>query len=746
MIFKEYKDFFGTSVYLSGPSGCDYPYIRKRFEIKKEVKKATLYFSALGFAEIYMNGKKITENKFITPHTMYNKQQPNEFIINPNAFDDAYFTDELGYSIAVNEFDVTPLINEGANAFGVILSGGWYMPGYDCMYFNYRNFGRPKTAFRILLEFADGSTADITNEGGCTSYESFIIRGSVFREQVDERREIADFSNPDFDDTYWHRCIVGEQPTNSKFYLNECPPDKIIKYLVPKLIKETATEKIYALSENTVGYPIIKTENSVNDEIKIVYGEEITEDNDLEVYHTYKQYSTATTDGRKEHHVRFTWYGFRYFSVSTTGDLKGVSCDRVAVIHADVKNTSEFWCNLSEVNYLYDAYVLTQLENYHCGLPCDCPQIEKRGYTGDGQLIMPLGISLFDSKKFYEKWLNDISDVQDRKTGFVHNTAPVYVSCAGGPGGWSVAIINAPYFFYKQFGEKEVLERFYPQMLKFVEFIDDESVDSLVTIHKRKAHCLGDWSGPYKPYLPEPFANTCMIIEAFNRLVEVAKILGHEEEIARINALIEKFRKGVDAKYFDATTGDYCGNEQGSNAFAIIAGLGDERTLTNLKNHYAEYKGFDTGIFGTKYLPQVLFENDFGDVAMGLYTSDNEASFKKWMEMGETTLRESWLTTRSHSHPMFGAPVMWLFGYVLGIRQKEGSVAYDKVIINPKKVNALTDVSGSLLTPKGRIKVDYTKKGDKTEFTVIIPANVDCEFSYDGKAVSLKEGENKFVI
>ena len=31
----------------------------------------------------------------------------------------------------------------------------------------------------------------------------------------------------------------------------------------------------------------------------------------------------------------------------------------------------------------------------------------------------------------------------------------------------------------------------------------------------------------------------------------------------------------------------------------FLVGLGDERTLKNLADRYAEYKGFDTGIFGT---------------------------------------------------------------------------------------------------------------------------------------------------
>ena len=743
----KFNDYFIGAKYVSAPGNYFYPYIRRKFNINKKIKSATLYFSALGFAEIYLNGKKVTEDKFITPHTMYNKQIPNEFYINPGAFSDAYFNDVLGYTRYVSEFDVTELIKDGNNAFGVILSGGWYYPGCDSMYLNYRNFGRPKVCFRIAVSYTDGTFDDFESDALCKWFESFIIRGSVFEERVDERMEILDFSNPDFDDSDWYRIYLYEADHNVKYLKNTCPADKIMKYLTPTLIKETETEKVYALPENTTGYPVVKTANGKKgDLLTIRYGEEITEDNELENYHTYKQVSTCITDGREEHHVRFTWYGFQYFSVSTTGNIKDVCCDTVAVIYADVKNTSEFKCNLDAVNYYYNAYILTQQENYHCGLPCDCPQIEKRGYTGDGQLLLPLGLTTFDSVMLYRKWLNDISDVQDRETGFVHNTAPVYVSCAGGPGGWSSAIINAPYNFYKYTGDISVLERFYPQMLKFIDFIAMEREDDLVTIHYRNAHCLGDWSGPYRPYLPEKFANTCLIINTFKNFIKVAKILNKVEIIEQIEEIIGMMKEAVNRDFFDEKTGDYCENKQGANALALDAGLGDKRTLKNLKDRYAEYKGFDTGIFGTHILPKVLFENDASDVAMGLYTSDNDASFKKWMEWGETTLRESWFNTRSHNHPMFGAPVLWLFEHVLGIQQKEGSTAYKNVLINPKKIAALTDVSGSIVTPSGKFMVAYKKIDNKTEFTIEIPKNTDCEFDYDGNKFKLESGVNKFVI
>ncbi len=739
-----FTDVFSAAKYVHASSDDFYPYIRKTFNIDAKVKGAKLYLSALGFCDIFLNGKRITDDLYITPHAMYNPQKPEESYINPSAFKEAYFNDELGYSVYYSVFDVAEFLTDGKNAFGLTLAGGWYNTLGD-KYKNYRNFGRPKVAFRIELTLENGKTVDIVSNETCKWHKSYLTLAGIFHEEQDERLEIKDFANADFDDSAWENVITADH-YDSKYILNDCSPNRIISWHKPTLIKQTETEKLYDMGFTMTGFPVVISDGVAGDTITCQYGETLDENGNLDEFHAYCQESVFVTDDRKEHFLRFTWHGYRYFTVKTTGNLNAIDVEKVALTYADIKNTSTFKCNLDVVNFIYNAYILTQNENYQCGVPCDCPQIERKGYTGDGQVLCELGLSLFDSEKLYRKWLNDISDVQDRKTGFVHNTAPVFCSCGGGPGGWSVAIVNVPYAFYKQFGDKSILERFYPQMKKYKEFIDDEAIDNLVTIQKRKAHCLGDWNGPVKPLLPEPFCNSCMYVEALTRMIEVASILGYTDDIPAFESRIAEVKKAINDTYFDESNGNYCGNEQASNAFALNIGLGDERTLKNLVDRYAEYKGFDTGIFGTKYLPKILFKEGYPEVAMALYTSQSEASYYSWMMSGETTLLEAWSNARSHNHPMFGTPVLWLYQYVLGIRQTEDSVAFRKVLINPSEISEITDIEGSMQTPMGKIAVAYKKEGDKTNFTIEIPSGVECEFKYKNYAQKLTNGKNTISV
>ncbi len=738
-----FDEIFGKAKYVQATDNYFNPYVRKSFFVNGEIKSAKLIISILGFAEIYLNGKKITDDLYITTNSQYHRQKA-ENCSRPEGL--PYFDDELSFTIYASQFDLKDFIKKGKNAFGVIVANGWYWSNKD-KYGNLRAYGQPKVAFRIIIEKKSGEIEEIISNTDTKWSESFLTDSGVYHEEQDERKEIFNFSTAEFDDSAWKNMETTLPPEAEYLFEDGCPRNKVIEYAKAKLVKQTENEKIFALDINFTGYPIIEGESAVGDIITCKMGELLDENGDLEEFHSYNQNTIFVSDGRKKHHLRFTWHGFQYISIATTGDLSKLTVKECALVHADIKNTSEFETDNNIINFIYDAYIRSQLQNYQCGVPIDCPQIERRGYTGDGQLLGELGMLLFDSKLLYKKWMRDIADTQDKKTGYVDYTAPSWFGCAGGPGGWSVAIINVPYEYYKRYGDTEPLKTYYQNMLKYVQYMDIETENGLINIHNRKnCRCLGDWSGPYKPFLPEPFVNTCLYIEALNYLIEISKVIGKDEEIPALEQRIKDYKIAVDNTYLDKNTGDYCNNEQGSNAFALNAGLGDERTLNNLNNKYQELKGFDVGIFGLKMLPKILFKNGFGDTALSLYTSENKISFKSMMDEGATTLLEAWENARSRNHPMYGVVVLYLFEYVLGIRQQDFEAGYKKLVINPLSLSALGYVKGSILLDEGKVSVEYKKENGCTKFKVQIPSGIDAKFIFNDKEFALKSGENTFII
>jgi len=739
----KFIDVFGKAEYVSATNNYQFPYVRKSFDLNKPVKRAELLVSVLGFGELYVNGKKLTEDLYLFPYTQYNKQDPED--LPACCADDPFFNDEISYTILYNNFDVKNFLKKGKNVIGVIISGGWYRSGKD-KHGGFRNYGTTKVCFRLEIEFEDGEMQEIVSDENCRWQESFLIDAGIFHEDQDERKEILQFSKVDYDDSDWHRVCIAQVPNESEFRLNDCPANKIMRYVEAKCVKHTDEYAIYDVGENITGFPILKSENvQEGDTIFCVHSEALDENGELNEFHSYNQNTSFISDGREIHNLRFTWHGFRYFKVWAT---KGqVSCGKCAVVHADIRNTSAFDCDSSLLTWIYTSYVNSQLQNYQCGLPTDCPQIERKGYTGDGQLLADLGMMLFDSKKLYKKWMQDISDCQDAKSGFVHYTAPCFIGCGGGPGGWSIAIISVPYAYYKAYGDKEILTELYPRMQKYLRFMQDSSPNGIVE-KNREGWFLGDWESPRgrNGLLPPEFVNTCFYVLALKQMVKIAEALGKTEDAVVYEKRIKEISENINAKFYNSVTGDYCENDQGANAIALKVGLGDFRTAANLARRYENLCEFDTGIFATKYLIEMLMEHGYQEVAYKMLNSEKECSYSTWKKQGATTLYESWRNARSYNHPMFGSVVEYFFSYLLGIRQAEDSVAYRKVEIKPLKVNALRKLSGSLQTASGRISVSMERLENETRFLIDIPEDIDAVFTYNGTTRELQSGENKIII
>ena len=165
--------------------------------------------------------------------------------------------------------------------------------------------------------------------------------------------------------------------------------------------------------------------------------------------------------------------------------------------------------------------------------------------------------------------------------------------------------------------------------------------------------------------------------------------------------------------------------------------------------NYEKMGEFDTGIFGTDILIRLLFERGNGDLAVKMLTSEGIHSFSEMVKRGATTLWEYWpesLRDRSHNHPMFGAVTAYLYDYLLGLRQKEGSAGYDDLIIAPVLVDEINHLSGKRVLPKGEVSVSYEKKDEKVYFTITIPNGQNAEFIWGETKISLLPGENKLTL
>ena len=398
--------------------------------------------------------------------------------------------------------------------------------------------------------------------------------------------------------------------------------------------------------------------------------------------------------------------------------------------------------------------------NLHTGHPSDCPHIERRGYTGDGQLTCHAVLSALDARRLYEKWMCDIADGQDQISGHVQYTAP-YIESGGGPGGWGCAIVEVPYQLYKHYGDVGILEKYYGNMCRYIDFLESHSEFSLVTSDKEGAWCLGDWCGPNILYpdkditsenqqviIPASYVNTYFMVKSLETMKKIAEIMGKNEDLKEYDEKICTRKRAIKAAYFNAFDGNFIMNVQGSNAFAVDLGIGDESTYANMVNYYKKLGYFDTGIFATDVLIRTLFEHGDAELAVDILTNNGPQGYEHWRQNGATTFHEYWDSnrSRSHCHPMFGAPVAYFFEYLLGIKQAENSCGYSELIVSPQAISKFNRMMGSMDTPCGTVSVKYEKTEDGVKFNISIPDGCKASFRITDYERALSTGENEFFV
>ena len=700
-MMKNFDQLLGGATWIAASDREAYPVIRAAFDLKKVPAEAVLHIIGFGGYVAYLNGQRVTEDLFLPLNTDFEKRET------PTG-------EETAHRILCDDYPVTSLLREGKNVLAVLLGNGWYT-GVP----HEKPFGDKKLCFR-LFDGADGTPlvlSDLT-----ARWAPSFVTESVFT-----RGERQDFTawdermlTADFDDSAWSSVVEAPAP-DSDFYLSDCPRDCVAEVLTPTLLAKDENGALYDAGVNLSGYPVLQGRGG---QVTVRFSEILAPDGGLEEFYGHKQFLDYTVgENPCLLYPRFCWIGFRYFYV--TGD-----CEVVAVhkTHADVAVSSAFDSDNETLNWICRAFINTQLCNMHNGIPSDCPQIERRGYTGDGQLACRAVMRTLDAKAFYRKWMNDIADCQDRISGHVQYTAP-YTHSGGGPGGWGCAIVAVPYEYWKMYGDEEPMREMFDGMLEYFRFLEAHSECDLVTSDRAGEWCLGDWCVPHGVILPPPFVNNYFYIKSMTMVIEIARAIGREEVIPQLEERIAARKRVLCAAYYNQKDGDFLGNVQGANAFGLDIGLGDDRAFDHLVAHYEAQTYYDTGIFGTDIVTRLLFERGRGDLAVRLLCAADPHGFGRWMREGSTTLWEYfdyWRNgvTRSYSHPMFGAVVSYFYEYLLGITQDAGEVGYRNVNIRPAMIEGLNRLNGYMTVPCGRIDVAYERTGDAVSLRVSLPEGV----------------------
>jgi alpha-L-rhamnosidase len=290
---------------------------------------------------------------------------------------------------------------------------------------------------------------------------------------------------------------------------------------------------------------------------------------------------------------------------------------------------------------------------------------------------------------FYSKTVLDFDDAARPDWGLTETAPYVGIADAGlgngsGPIDWGSVHPVLLYRLYQYYGDPRLVERQYPVAKKWVDYLRGKARDHIIDI------TLGD----HESIDPKDIAvsGTSFYYYNIHLLSRLAKILGRQADQEQYDRLAEEVKQAFIARFLDPVSGKVGLGTASTQAHALYFGLVPEKSLPavlgRLVSEVSEtHKGHvSTGIFGTKYVPEVLSRYGYSELAYGLITRPGFPGWVHMLEKGATTLWEHWEysdNTYSHNHPMFGVVSEWLFRHLAGIRPAEDAAGFDRILIRP---------------------------------------------------------------
>ncbi len=686
-------------------------YFRKPFELGAAIKSATLYVTALGLYEVHLNGQRVGDHILAPDWTDYRQR------------------------VRYQTYDVTSLLQPGANAIGALLGNGWFSGHIGNSGFEF--FGKDPAFFAQLeVTYTDGHMERITTDETWRSHDSPILSADfMLGETYDSRKEIIGWDKSGLDAGKWTSVTVPEEIAR-QFNAQVMEPVREIVELKPKSLKPSKNGGwIYDLGQNMVGVVRLKVSAPAGTTITLRHAEMLNPDGSIYTRNLRGAPSvdhyTTKGDGVEIWQPRFTFHGFRYVELSGLAQPPTLDTVTGVVISSDTPRTGEFACSDPRINQLQSNIQWGQRGNY-ISVPTDCPQRDERlGWMGDAEVFVRTATYNADVAAFFTKWLVDVDDGQNAAGSF-SDVSPNTMGANGVPA-WGDAGVICPWTIYQAYGDKRILEKHLPAMIRWVDYLHEHS-DELIRGRDR-GNDYGDWLS-IEADTPKDLIGTAFFAYSTHLVAESCRVLGQTQNADKYDQLFADIKTAFNKKYV-AADGRIFGNTQCAYAMALKFELLPE-TLRPQAAQYLEddikAKGWhlSTGFVGVSYLLPVLTQAGKGESAYRLLKQDTFPSWLFSVKHGATTIWERWdgwtpdkgfqdPGMNSFNHYSLGSCGEYLFGGIGGI--KSASAGYKTITIKPVIEPGLTWAKTSYDSIHGIIATDWKQSEQELTLQVTIPVN-----------------------
>ena len=692
------------------------PVFRKCFNLKGEVKCATLQLSAMGCYYATLNEERV-----------------GDFILAPG------FTSRKRSQ--VQKYDVTNMLKD-SNELRVTLSQGWFKGRMNWRVNTDMADIYPSIIGELKITYKNGESELIVTDEGWEASLSKITMADIYDGEHYDCNFEESFSKVRIND-YDNNRLCKQQGE----YIKE--QDVIIPH---RIFKTPKGETIIDFNQNLTGYFEIALNAKKGERISLSFAEVLDKDGNFytENYRSAKsEFVYVCKDGHQTYKPKLTFYGFRYIRVNEFPDEITADSIKAIVIHSELKRTGYINSSSQLLNKLFSNIIWGQKGNF-VDIPTDCPQRDERmGWTGDAQVFIKTATYNYDCEKFFEKWLTDLR-IDQGKDGYVPSVVPQTWGDDWSGCGWGDASTICPYQIYLTYGNYDLLKRQYRSMCLYLNYIAVHSKDKYLWTG---CEHFGDWlgldapAGSYKGSSREDFLASAFYYYSVGIVCKAGKILG--KSVAKYEKLRENILKKIRKTYPTYKTQTEC-------VIALHFDIAEDKGAVSKQLSdmlIANGRRLQTGFLGTPYLLHALSNNGYTELAYDLLLQENYPSWLYSVKQGATTIWEHWdgindkgefwsKDMNSFNHYAYGSVADWIYGVACGIQPVEENPGFKEIIIAPKPTKKLKHLSARIDTKAGTVISKWINEGDSFRYEITTPSKTT--IIIDGKEYKVDKGTYVF--
>ena len=698
------------------------PVFRKQFATDRKIAKAELEITALGVYEACLNGQRVSDFVLAPGWTSYD------------------------HRLQVQTYDVTLLL-QAENELRVTVGRGWFrspMPGWMDSADKQRRYAQPCGLIASLkIGYADGTEETVQTDDSWQWAESPVHFSEIYDGERADARVVPGNWQP-VKPLDWSKEILIPQEGEA---IRETE-----RVAAKQILHTPAGETVIDFGQEVTGYVEFTINAKAGDTVSFTHAEVLDRDGNFynENYRSAKALVEYTCkEGKQTWHPQLTFFGFRYIKLLSWPGKPRAEDFTAIVVHSDMKRTGWLKSANAELNRLFSNIAWGQRGNF-LDVPTDCPQRDERlGWTGDAEVFIKTASYLFDTERFFKKWLHDMAADQ-RPSGEVGQIIPDVIPDGDSSAAWGDAATICPWQVYQTYGDASVLEDQFDCMRRWVDYITGvTTTPNLWTDHFH----FGDWlgldapSGSYKGSSREDFIASAFYAHSAELVVKAGKRLGKDVSAYEklFGEIVAAFRKA----FPECQT-------QTEHVLAVHFGLAED--LQKTADALADMVRRDgvqlrTGFVGTPFILHALSNYGHADLAWSLVLRREYPGWLYPVTKGATTIWEHWdgihkdgtfwsKDMNSFNHYAYGAVADWIFEQAAGIRHDEAHPGFSELIYAPHPDERLGWLRARLDTRHGTVSALWTCEKDGVRYELETP--VRTKVCLNGEARWVNPGKYTF--